>query len=48
VQLSLKGLSEQAQIFKPPVSLKKVFKDEIAKFDNRETQEKEAVKETEK
>jgi hypothetical protein len=48
VQLLPRGLGEQAQIFKPPVSLENVFKDEIAKFDNKETQEKEAVKETKK
>jgi hypothetical protein len=48
VQLSLRDLGKRAQILKPPISLKDVFKDEIVEFDDRESQEKEAVKEMEK
>ena len=48
MQLSPGELGQRAQILKPPIPLKSVFKDEIAGFDNRERQEKEAVEEMEK
>jgi len=48
VQLLPKDLGKRAQILKPPISLKDVFKDKIVKFDNKESQEKEAVKEIKK
>jgi len=48
VQLSPRDLGKQAQILKPPISLKDVFKDEIVEFNNRESREKEAVKEMKK
>jgi hypothetical protein len=43
VQLSLRELSQQAQIFLGSIPLRGVFEDEITEFDNRERLEKEAV-----
>jgi hypothetical protein len=43
-----RDLGKQAQILKLPISLKDVFKDEIVEFNNKESREKEAVKEIEK
>jgi hypothetical protein len=48
VQLSPGELGQRAQILKPPISLKDVFKGEIVEIDNRERREKEAVEEMEK